>query len=173
MSIAIVHACLRDGTGGSPTAVLHEAGQRDAERRAIPARLGTSHAVFVSVPDRAGVSVRFFTAHGELPACGHGTVAALAFLAERADGREEREFALHTPTGVITGTTERVDGRLVATFAPGPVELREPAAGEIDGVLSAVGVGAAVGACVATLGRPRLLVPVPTAAASSRSLSTA
>nr|WP_256725754.1 PhzF family phenazine biosynthesis protein [Streptomyces sp. IMTB 2501] len=32
--------------------------------------------------------LRFLTSEGELPACGHGTIAALAFLANRAEGRE-------------------------------------------------------------------------------------
>jgi predicted PhzF superfamily epimerase YddE/YHI9 len=40
------------------------------------------------VDGRPVVSQRFFTAAGELPACGHGTVAALAVLAQRAHARE-------------------------------------------------------------------------------------
>nr|WP_275405845.1 MULTISPECIES: PhzF family phenazine biosynthesis protein [unclassified Streptomyces] len=99
-----VHACLREGGGGSPTAVVDEASSSpsghlltDDERRAVPALAGTSHAAFLSQDgeraagsgdDRPVVTVRFFTAEGELPACGHGTVAALAFLAQRAGGRE-------------------------------------------------------------------------------------
>ncbi|MFJ8716190.1 PhzF family phenazine biosynthesis protein [Streptomyces violaceus] len=94
LPVTIVRACLRDGHGGSPTAVLGEAPLSDDERRRVPVLIGTSHAVFVSVHDsrRGGpvVSLRFFTAEGELPACGHGTVAALAFMAERAGGREYR-----------------------------------------------------------------------------------
>jgi predicted PhzF superfamily epimerase YddE/YHI9 len=94
LPVTIVRACLRDGQGGSPTAVLDEAPLSDDERRRVPVQMGTSHAVFVSVHDsrRGGpvVSLRFFTAEGELPACGHGTVAALAFLAERAGGQEYR-----------------------------------------------------------------------------------
>jgi predicted PhzF superfamily epimerase YddE/YHI9 len=65
----------------------------DGARRRVASVTGTSHAVFVAVGDhlahdewiaageRERVSLRFFTGAGELPACGHGTVAALAFLA--------------------------------------------------------------------------------------------
>src|SRR5262245_23644707 len=80
LPVTIVNACLRDGRGGSPTAVLPDTDLTDAQRREIPARLGTSHAVFVS-PAGTVTSLRFFTATAELPACGHGTVAALAYLA--------------------------------------------------------------------------------------------
>jgi trans-2,3-dihydro-3-hydroxyanthranilate isomerase len=94
LPVAIVRACLREGRGGSPTAVMDEASLSDEERRRVPVQMGTSHAVFISVdtsqPDGPSVSLRFFTAEGELPACGHGTVAALAFLAARAGGEEYR-----------------------------------------------------------------------------------
>lgn len=52
-----------------------------------------------------------------------------------------------------------------AAFDPGFVHLREPAASEHDPVLHALGLTsetAASGTCVASLGRPRLLVPVST-----------
>ncbi|NBH04398.1 PhzF family phenazine biosynthesis protein, partial [Amycolatopsis sp. SID8362] len=89
MLITMVNAALRDGSGGSPTAVLDEVPLSDDERRRVPGSTGASHAVFVS-HDGDRVSLRFFTAEGELPACGHGTVAALAVLADRAGERTHR-----------------------------------------------------------------------------------
>ncbi|MFI6925451.1 PhzF family phenazine biosynthesis protein [Nonomuraea spiralis] len=74
----IVRACVRDGVGGSPTAVLADGPFTEDERRAVPVGCGTSHAVFVSGDGDGPVTLRFFTSEGELPACGHGTVAALA-----------------------------------------------------------------------------------------------
>ncbi|PBC70251.1 putative PhzF superfamily epimerase YddE/YHI9 [Streptomyces sp. TLI_235] len=196
-TVAIVRACLREGRGGSPTAVLDEADLGEADlsddaRRTVPARTGTSHAVYVSAADGgpAGpeVSLRFFTAAGELPACGHGTVAALAFLAERA-GVQEFRAPVRTPGRVFTGHAVRTGGRYSATFDPGPVDVREPAADEHAAVLDALGLTPdtltpdtltpdtltadtltadtltadtlAPGARIAALGRPRLLVPVP------------
>ena len=164
-SVAVVRACLRDGTGGSPTAVMDEAPLSDDQRRRVPVLLGTSHAVFVSVDDRDGepaVSLRFFTAEGELPACGHGTVAALAYLAGRAEDREFRA-TLHTATRVFPGWSVREGTRIRAAFDPGPVELREPTAAECDLVLPALGLTSAAlapGIRVAAIGRQRLLIPL-------------
>lgn len=162
-------ACLRNGRGGSPTAVLDEAALSDSERRRLPVLLGTSHAVFVSVdpageaaPERPLVSLRFFTAGGELPACGHGTVAALASLAGRA--RADRfQATVRTQGRVFAGWSARKRSQLTAAFDPGPVELREATVSERDAVAPALGLTQetlAPGTCVASVGRARLLVPV-------------
>ncbi|MEU6197528.1 PhzF family phenazine biosynthesis protein [Streptomyces sp. NPDC047061] len=169
MNVTIVRACLRDGRGGSPTAVLDDAPLTDDERREVPVRAGTSHAVFLSADrDGGGAALRFFTAEGELPGCGHGTVAALAVLAARTG---TREITLRTRGGTLAGRSIRHDGNdgnvgLEAWFTPGPVALRAPEAGEHEDVLTALGVAADTPGCVvATLGRPRLLVPLPTRSA--------
>jgi trans-2,3-dihydro-3-hydroxyanthranilate isomerase len=166
VNVTLVRACLRDGRGGSPTAVLDDTPLTDEERREVPVRADTSHAVFLST-DRAAtgeISLRFFTAEGELPGCGHGTVAALAVLAERTG---TREVTLRTLAGTLQGWAVRQEnGGLKAWFAPGPVDLREPGSGEHEDVLAALGVAANTPGCVvASLGRPRLLVPLPTRAA--------
>ncbi|MFJ3792575.1 PhzF family phenazine biosynthesis protein [Kitasatospora sp. NPDC090091] len=169
LPVTLVHACQRAGRGGSPTAVVDESslgGLRglgslsDAQRRTVPGLTGASHAVFVSAG--ADVSLRFFTATGELPGCGHGTVAALAFLAARA-GRSDYRTTLRTRGGSFAGRVTRAHGEYDAAFEPGPVILREPVPGELDAVLDALGVAADAitpGSRIATLGRPRLLLPV-------------
>ncbi|NUW38826.1 PhzF family phenazine biosynthesis protein [Nonomuraea rhodomycinica] len=168
--VTIVHACLRDGEGGSPTAVMEEAPLSEDERRRVPVLTGTSHAVFVSAydgpdgPDGPVASLRFFTAEGELPACGHGTIAALAFLAERA-GSAEHRTTLRTPGGDLPGRAVGEEGHVTASFDTGSVDLREPTAAECDLVLPALGVTPdilAPGARVAAVGRPRLLIPLAT-----------
>ncbi len=122
LRVTIVNACLRDGAGGSPTAVLEETGLSDEERCRIPVAMGTSHAVFVEPGEP--VSLRFFTATGELPACGHGTVAALVYLATRggatdpeADSLPPRDGASEpqadpasTRDGAAEGKAERLTG---------------------------------------------------------------
>ncbi|WP_395293678.1 PhzF family phenazine biosynthesis protein [Kitasatospora hibisci] len=169
LPVTLVHACQRAGRGGSPTAVVDESslgGLRgpgslsDEQRRTVPGLTGASHAVFVS--SGADVSLRFFTTTGELPGCGHGTVAALAFLAARA-GRSDYRAVLRTRGGSFAGRVTRAHGEYDAAFEPGPVTLREPAHGEPDAVLDALGVAADAvvpGSRIATLGRPRLLLPV-------------
>lgn len=177
LHVAIVRACLRQGSGGSPTAVMDETPLSDDERRRVPAAIGTSHAVFVSTHGSVhhgrstspAVSLRFFTAAGELPACGHGTVAALAFLAERA-GSEDYRATLQASERVFAGWSRRDATQVHAAFEAGRVELREPTAIERDLVLPALGVTStastlAAGVRVAAVGRPRLLVPVATRSA--------
>ncbi|SEL08071.1 PhzF family phenazine biosynthesis protein [Streptacidiphilus jiangxiensis] len=163
--VTIVDACLRDGTGGSPTAVVAETPELrldDESRRRIPELADTSHAVFVATrPGDGGTAVRFFTAEGELPACGHGTVAALAYLAEQT-GAPTYQVALEAPGGrTLHGRAVRQGGLVQAEFDVGPVALREPSAQELGLLLPALGLPLVASARVATLGRPRLLVRVP------------
>lgn len=168
LDVVLVRACGREGRGGSPTAVVGEEALTDGERRRMAVVAGTSHAVFVSVDGERGgvpeVSLRFFTAEGELPACGHGTVAALAFLAERAGGAEYRA-TVRTAGRVFAGWCARDEGRFTAAFEPGPVDLREASPVERELVLPALGVASDTlvpGVRVASVGRPRMLVPVTT-----------
>jgi trans-2,3-dihydro-3-hydroxyanthranilate isomerase len=174
LQVTIVNACLRDGRGGSPTAVLEEASLTELERRQVPRVMSVSHVVFVSPDhrdrDRPLASLRFFTATGELPACGHGTVAALAFLAHSAEG-DPYHVSLHASERSFPGEATRTSGHMRAEFDPGAVGLREATVHERVAVLNALGDDPEVlepGICVASLGRPRLLVPLSTPAAVVR-----
>ncbi|MET9410736.1 PhzF family phenazine biosynthesis protein [Streptomyces sp. NPDC002935] len=170
--VTLVRACLRDGACGSPTAVVLEEAPlnlSDAERRRVPVEAGTSHAVYVRV--RPGgtheppvVDLRFFTVEGELPACGHGTVAALAYLASRNGAPGPYRATLRTARRVFDGWSEPHGAHLAAAFDPGPVELREPTGAERALALSALGMEPGESGSdmrVAAMGRERLLVPVP------------
>ncbi|WRZ90613.1 PhzF family phenazine biosynthesis protein [Streptomyces sp. NBC_01007] len=176
--LALVHACLRDGAGGSPTAVVLEEARptlTDAERRRVPVEAGTSHAVYVRVHPgetrEPTVDLRFFTAEGELPACGHGTVAAvayLAYLASRNGAPEPWRATLRTSGRVFDGWSEPRGAHFAAAFDPGPVDLREPTGTERALALTALGVApdeSGPDVRVAAMGRERLLVPVPDRAA--------
>ncbi|MEU3511929.1 PhzF family phenazine biosynthesis isomerase [Streptomyces longwoodensis] len=169
--VVVVDACQRDGAGGSPTAVLDDAPFTDEERRRIPAEAGTSHAVFLRATGtergHPAHTLRFFTAQAELPACGHGTVAALAVLAERDGGGPDYRAVLRTAHRTFAGRASRDGGGLTASFAPGPVGLRSAAGPELRAVAAGLGLTAdavAGEACVASNGRPRLLLPVPSRA---------
>lgn len=171
--VLMVNACLRDGAGGSPTAVLvDEDALSDEERRRVPVEMGTSHAVFLRMHQEETaeptVDLRFFTSKGELPACGHGTVAALAFLASRAGASQRQRVTLRASKRTFDGWFVRDGGQVTASFDPGPVSLREPTGDERSLVLSALGIvpqESGPGVRVAGVGRERLLVPVPTGAA--------
>src|SRR3954464_8487565 len=131
----VVRACLRDGAGGSPTAVLDESPMPDEERRSVPGRAGVSHAVFVA----PGGQVRFFTSAGELPACGHGTVAALALLAHRT-GRSEHLLRVSGRT--FWGRAIPIGhGLFDAAFDPGMLTTRQPNDSDIAGLAAPLGAG--------------------------------
>ncbi|MCM6777983.1 PhzF family phenazine biosynthesis protein [Nocardia sp. CDC159] len=161
----LVHACQRAGRGGSPTVVADETPLSDSERCSLPGATGASHGVFLQ-SDRRTVSLRFFTAAGELPACGHGTVAALAALAHRARV-PEYDAVLCSGGRTFRGRATGDGNRYEATFDPGPVELGTPTATASDPVLTAVGIDPVEASAprIASLGRPRMLVQVPDHAA--------
>ncbi|GIE90257.1 PhzF family phenazine biosynthesis protein [Actinoplanes regularis] len=148
----IVDACLRDGRGGSPTLVVEDTPIADSARALAPGVAGASHAAFVALGDEVA-DVRFFTSTGELPACGHGTVAALIWLADRF-GRDG-VFTLRVSGRMFQG---RVEGDR-AWFPQAPVALREP--GDVSAVLGALGLDPELpGVRAASTGRWRLLIPV-------------
>ncbi|HST86305.1 MAG TPA: PhzF family phenazine biosynthesis isomerase [Kineosporiaceae bacterium] len=171
-AVVMVEACLRGGTGGSPTAVVPNGeGIDDVELARIPARLGTSH-VAVIYPDTGSASsrtLRFFTAEAELPGCGHGTVAAIAVLAlqhaqEGFRGRLRVAGRDFEATGSVR--PEPAGGNLVdAWFDQGIVRHRGARADESAAFVAALGLGPnalhpADEIAVASPGRERLMIPV-------------
>jgi trans-2,3-dihydro-3-hydroxyanthranilate isomerase len=166
--VTVVDACVRrDGRGGSPTAVTDDdPAATDADRRAVAAAAGTSHAAFLGpgrTPD-GGWPVRFFTATAELSGCGHGTVAAQAVrltrtaLGELNDrqytgGRTFDTVAIRRPAGIEVW------------FDQGLVALRHPAPDERAAIVAALGLTAddphpTDAPRIAAPGAPRILVPV-------------
>lgn len=143
--VTVVDACVRrDGRGGSPTAVTDDdPAATDADRRAVAAAAGTSHAAFLGpgrTPD-GGWPVRFFTATAELSGCGHGTVAAQAVRLTRtalgelndrqhASGRTFDTVAIRRPAGIEVW------------FDQGLVALRHPAPDERAAIVAALGLTA-------------------------------
>ncbi|GIF39219.1 PhzF family phenazine biosynthesis protein [Actinoplanes xinjiangensis] len=153
--ITVVDACVRDGDGGSPTVVADDdVAYSDADRRAIVRSGGASHGAFLDLP-----RVRFFTGTGELRNCGHGTIAAHAVLLARS-GLPWRRSAQHTGGRVVETTATRLPGGGIEVwFDQGPVTVSAPA-GDLAGLLDALGTGDPGGIVVASPGTPRLLIPV-------------
>lgn len=152
LDVTVVQACRRSRRGGSRTAVVEDGDLSDAARRAVPGAVGASHAVFISGQDPSAVRLRFFTSAGELPACGHGTVAALAVLAQRS-GNDRYDGVLRTAARSLPGHAIGSDGHYTASFKPGPIDLRAAAIDEADPILAALGVSTEAVACqVASVG---------------------
>jgi trans-2,3-dihydro-3-hydroxyanthranilate isomerase len=184
VEVTLVEACLRDGAGGSPTAVV-VIGERptdaglldDAELARIPARTGTSHvAVIGPHPTSPGTrTFRFFTAAGELPGCGHGTIAAIAVLRlEAPDATTAMSSSVSAPAEGQrrrpTWHSEvdpelRPDSVVEVWFDQGQVQHRGATATERAAFLAALGLHPDAlhpddEVAVASPGRPRLLIPV-------------
>jgi trans-2,3-dihydro-3-hydroxyanthranilate isomerase len=168
--VTIVNACTRRGRGGSRTAVLvDDVALTDSARRAIVRQAGTSHAAFIESGGDTVPTVRFFTAHGELTNCGHGTIAAQAVLLDRLRINEHRAQQRTGGRTFDTTAVRRTDG-IEVWFDQGTIELQDCSTTESGRILAALGIGAREIAidddlCVASPGTPRLLVPVKSRAA--------
>lgn len=166
--VTLVDACVRrDGRGGSPTAVTDDdPAATDADRRAVAAAAGTSHAAFVG-PGRTrdgAWPVRFFTVAAELPGCGHGTVAAQAVRLTRS-GRDELNDRQHTGGRTFDTVAIRRPAGIEVWFDQGLVALRHPAPDERAAIVDALGLRADDPhpedvPRIAAPGAPRMLVPV-------------
>jgi trans-2,3-dihydro-3-hydroxyanthranilate isomerase len=170
--VIMVGACLRNGAGGSPTAVVTNCeGLDDVDLARIPLRMGTSHVAVVYPHSSSGGSrtLRFFTAEGELPGCGHGTVAAIAVLT--LQGAREGVQGLLCVAGrdleaIGSVEPEPEGGDVVeAWFDQGIVEHRGATGDERAAFLAALGLEQNAlhpddEVAVASPGRARLMIPV-------------
>ncbi|MEU7908902.1 PhzF family phenazine biosynthesis isomerase [Actinoplanes sp. NPDC049118] len=161
--MAVVDACTRDGRGGSPTAVvIDDDALTDGTRRAIVHKAGTSHAAFLGTGTDGVPAVRFFTTAGELRNCGHGTIAAQAFLLERGGAGPYRGRQRTGGRTFATRAVRRRDG-VEVWFDQGVVELRDRGGADGDGIVTALGLAPrdlAGDLRIASPGTPRLLVGV-------------
>jgi PhzF family phenazine biosynthesis protein len=107
-------AFTRDGAGGNPAGVVLDARDLDAEQmQAMAADVGYSESAFiVERPHEANVfDVRYFAPRGEVPFCGHATIASAVALAER---KPADELIFHTPAGFVSINTQNTDEGIVA-----------------------------------------------------------
>ncbi len=170
LDAVVVQACQRGRAGGSPTAVVDETGLTltDDDRQAVVRAAGTSHAVYLTLTGarlrgRPVVDVRYATATGPLPTCGHGALAALAVLADRAGG--DREVLLRTRAQTVLGHAASLGGgRWDVACSAGPVRRRAAGSDSVP-ILTALGVApeTAMRCWIAAPGAGawRLLVAVP------------
>ncbi|MEU7971291.1 PhzF family phenazine biosynthesis isomerase [Micromonospora sp. NPDC049089] len=161
--VAVVNACTRYGEGGSPTTVvIDDAMLIDDERHAIALRAGTSHTAFIDTTTADAPRVRFFTSTGELPNCGHGTIAAQAVLLDRSGATEHHGRQRSGGRTFATTAVRRHDG-IEVWFDQGVIALSDHADATGGGIIAALGLQRADIAAdlrVASPGMPRLLVAV-------------
>ncbi|MFI6240215.1 PhzF family phenazine biosynthesis protein [Micromonospora sp. NPDC050795] len=125
-------------------------------------RAGTSHTAFVDTTTADAPGVRFFTSTGELPNCGHGTIAAQAVLLDRSGAMEHHGRQRSGGRTFATTAIRRHNG-IEVWFDQGVIALSDHADATGGGIIAALGLERADIAAdlrVASPGRPRLLVPV-------------
>ena len=131
-------AFTRDGRGGNPAGIVLDARDLDAEQmQAIAAEVDYSESAFL-IPraDEANVfDVRYFAPRGEVPFCGHATIAAAVAVVER---NPADELIFHTPAGFVSINTRTTEGGVVAELTSVSPRVVEPPDGLVEQVLSAL-----------------------------------
>ena len=127
------------GQGGNPAGLVLDAARLDANRmQAIAADVGYSETAFL-VPRPAETNVydvRYFSPKGEVPFCGHATIAAAVAIAERSPAAE---LIFHTPAGFVSISTLQNDGgEIVAELTSVAPRVSEPDPDLVSRVLHAL-----------------------------------
>jgi PhzF family phenazine biosynthesis protein len=104
---------------------------------AVAARVGFSETAFVTAfdPTARTADLRFASALGEVPFCGHATIATAVAIAE-CHGAGPLSFS--TAVGPITVRTAAEGSRLWATIVSVPTRSRPAAAQAVDDALAAL-----------------------------------
>jgi trans-2,3-dihydro-3-hydroxyanthranilate isomerase len=160
----VVDAFTDEPTSGNPAGVIPDAGDlTDDQMQAIAAELGASETAFVLPSEAAERRLRFFTPETEVDLCGHATVAAHAYLFERAT-IDDGTHTVETNVGVLEVEAD-IDGRIWVTqdrptVTPADVEYETVADALGLDVAALADVGADLPLSVADAGFTWLLVPV-------------
>lgn len=101
MKVYVVSAFCMNGSGGNKAGVvLDEFIPNSNVKIALAARLGYSETVFLSDSGKADFKLEYFTPKGEVPLCGHATIAS--FIVLRELGRlKKSEYTIETAAGLL------------------------------------------------------------------------
>lgn len=127
--------------GGNPAGVwVGEALPPDEAMQRLAAAVGFSETAFLTPVQGEQWQVRYFSPAGEVPFCGHATIAAAVLLADTGAGRS---FVFQTPVGAVPVQVEEREGLLEASLTS--VEPRQAPASEtlVAAALEALGWQAA------------------------------
>ena len=160
----LVDAFADEPMTGNPAGVVPDASDlADDQLQAIAGELGASETAFVVPSDEADRRLRYFTPETEVDLCGHATVAAFAYLFERAlvdDGTHsvETEAGVFDVEVTAEGTVWMEQAN--AELRRADIEYEEVAEALGVDVASLRDVGADVPLGRASTGLPFLMVPV-------------
>lgn len=121
MEVLRYAAFTRTPDGGNPAGIVLDAtGVADEVLQATAAEVGYSETAFLlpRPSDPGEADVRYFSPRGEVPFCGHATIAAAVAHAER---HGPGGLLLHTRSGLVAVVSSRgSDGGLTATLTSVP-----------------------------------------------------
>lgn len=162
MNGTLVHVFAEDPRFGNPAAVLFAADAEitDAEMQRLAQEIDSVLTIFLLPPQTADgdVRFRFFTASTEMKFCGHGILGAAAcYLA--ATGQEEARVETAMATVTIQRSGEQSAQFRTLAAAVLDVQIDPAAAASLLGLV-AESLDLALPLCVATVGSPKLLIPV-------------
>jgi len=124
VTLQIVNAFIRDGTGGNPAGVVLDADDLgEAEMQAVATNAGLSETAFVSQSQTETFKLDFFTPTRRIAHCGHATVGTFSVLAAR--GRVQEGWS----------SKETVDGPRAIRITEGAAFMEQTAprySGEAD-----------------------------------------
>lgn len=119
MEILRLAAFTKEVSGGNPAGVVLDAtGISDERMLATASDVGFSETAFMFPRPDGDLDIRYFSPMGEVPFCGHATIAtAIAYASRVGPGT----INLHTKAGPVTVRTDAtVDETLVATLVSVP-----------------------------------------------------
>lgn len=101
VEVYVAKAFSKDGKGGNRAGVVLDSPELTSYEKAETAKvLGYSETVFVSASHKADLKLEYFTTTGEVPLCGHATIAAFSVL--RLLGRLDRQsYKIETKAGIL------------------------------------------------------------------------
>ena len=100
IKVYTLNAFVKERKGGNPAGVVLSADFiTDSEMQAIAKKVGFSETAFVLKTDKADLRLRYFTPAGEVPLCGHATIAAFGLLLKKGS-IEAGKYSLETNAGI-------------------------------------------------------------------------
>ncbi len=125
--------------GGNPAGIVLDAtAMSAAQMQALAAELGYSESAFLTGPigTSAAIPSRYFAPEGEVPFCGHATIATAAAIAEHvAPGR----YRLDTQAGPVAVEGQIGDGGVRGALDSPPTGHLPLADADLDALLAALG----------------------------------
>lgn len=121
ISVQIVNAFVKDGSGGNPAGVVLDAdGLSDAAMLKIAQQVGLSETAFVSRSETEGFKLDFFTPTRRIAHCGHATVATFSYLASlnRVGEGETSKETVDGPRKIVLKDGAAYMGQLAPSYKP-------------------------------------------------------